>query len=117
MSHADQLEQNANAIQPSRSLTWWEIWQRLIVISGSYGPKLKRSMWLLIAAAVLQGGALACILPMFVAIFTLQDAQAVVLWLVVMTLLTLLSLVARWGSQGFDFGVIWRKILISYELA
>lgn len=60
-------------------------------------------MWLLIAAAVLQGGALACILPMFVAIFTLQDAQAVVLWLVVMTLLTLLSLVARWGSQGFDF--------------
>lgn len=103
MSHADQLEQNANEIQPSRSLTWWEIWQRLIAISGSYGPKLKRSMWLLIAAAVLQGGALACILPMFVAIFTIQDAQAVVQWLVVMTLLTLLSLVARWGSQGFDF--------------
>ncbi|UTV29806.1 ABC transporter ATP-binding protein [Photobacterium atrarenae] len=103
MSHSEQYDKDESNLLSSHSLSWWEIWKRLIEISHVYGPKLVQSMWLLVLAALLQGGALACIMPLFVAVFTTQDAQLVFFWLGVMTVLMLLSSAARWGAQGFDF--------------
>lgn len=91
-----------------------------------------RSLWMLVAAALLQGVAMSCLIPIFQALLpatsatgsssaaapdpaalsipdavarSLSDAdwQAVLPWLITFTVLTLVVQVLRWLSQGFDY--------------
>lgn len=86
-----------------QSLGWMGIWRRMMRLSGSNSQRLKAGVFWIMAAAISQGLALACILPIFNALFVSEQSASVVVWLIIMTLFTGGSMVARWLGQGFDF--------------
>ncbi len=88
----------APAITPLR-----ETWRQLQKTAGQRAPQLRRSVVGLAAAAAVQGLALACILPLFLALLTRADAAASLTWLLIMTVLMMVSTVLRWRAQAFDF--------------
>lgn len=88
---------------PPRITPLRQTWRQLLDGAGSRAPQLQASMIGLFIAAALQGLALACILPLFVALLNRHDAPATLLWLAVMSVLMLASTVIRWWAQAFDY--------------
>lgn len=87
-----------------RRLTpWQETYRQLLRSAGPRARELRVALLGLIAAAALQGLALACLLPLFSALLPVPDWPAVLAWLAVMTALMGLATLARWRAQGFDF--------------
>ena len=65
-----------------------------------------RSLWMMVAAAILNGLALACIIPLFVALLPpagVPDWNTALFWLLLITVLTGAVQTLRWMSQGFDY--------------
>lgn len=84
--------------------SWREVIQRLLQSSGDQAAALRQSLLGLMAAAAVQGLALACIFPLFDAALAAQaDAKAAWLWLAIFLGLALLASAIRWWAQGFDF--------------
>ncbi len=77
--------------------------RQLLDGAGSRAPQLRASLLGLFVAAVSQGLALACILPLFAALLNRRDAGAALAWLAAMSALMLASTVIRWRAQGFDY--------------
>ncbi|RNE92097.1 ABC transporter ATP-binding protein [Marichromatium sp. AB31] len=100
---------NAETLNPDQTerltlVPWRETYRRLLTTAGEHARGLRASLLGLVVAAALQGLALACILPLFIALLRPQpEWSAVFVWLATMTLLALLATVARWRAMGFDF--------------
>ena len=89
---------------PSRHVTpMRETYRQLLRSAGGQARQLRISLLLLLAAAALQGLALACLIPLFAAMLATPDPSVALTWLLAMTGLMLLGTVARWRAQGFDF--------------
>jgi ATP-binding cassette subfamily B protein len=69
----------------------------------SRAPRLRACLIGLAVAAIVQGLALACLIPMFQALIPTPDWQSARPWLLAMTVLILVSTAIRWWSQGFDY--------------
>lgn len=82
---------------------WRTTYRQLLDAVGPARARLRRSLIGLFAAAVGQGLALACIVPLFSALLTRRDFDAALAWLAAATALMVLSSVLRWRAQGFDF--------------
>ncbi|MBK1674931.1 ABC transporter ATP-binding protein/permease [Ectothiorhodospira shaposhnikovii] len=96
----------SNSATPQRRTgptPWRTTYRQLVDSVGPGAARLRRSLIGLLAAAVFQGLALACIVPLFAAIFTRQDIGAALTWLVACTVMMVLSSVLRWRAQAFDF--------------
>ncbi|MFC0708275.1 ABC transporter ATP-binding protein [Azorhizophilus paspali] len=80
-----------------------ETWRQLMISARSRAPRLRASLMGLAAAAIAQGLALACLIPLFQAL--MPDARwcAALPWLLAMTVLVLTSTVIRWWALGFDY--------------
>ena len=88
----------------SAALTPWRVTcQRLLGQIGDSAPQLRRSMWLLFAASVLQGLSYSCLFPLFSAALTQHEAHATLVWFLAMSALMLASITCRWRAQGFDY--------------
>ncbi|UUE98176.1 hypothetical protein NDY24_21255 [Xanthomonas hortorum pv. pelargonii] len=79
-------------------------WSRLLGVMGSHAPALRRCPAGLVAAAVLQGLALACVFPLLAAVFPAPDQGRALGWLAAMTVLAGIATVLRWRAQGFEYG-------------
>jgi len=79
---------------------WRETYRQLLFSVGQRAPQLRLAIIYLLAAATIQGLALACLYPLLQAAFV---KSGVVVWLLVMTALMLLASVLRWLGQGFDY--------------
>ncbi|CAD0330599.1 ABC transporter ATP-binding protein [Xanthomonas hortorum] len=79
-------------------------WSRLLGVMGSHAPALRRCLAGLVAAAVLQGLALACVFPLLAAVFPAPDQGRALGWLAAMTVLAGIATVLRWRAQGFEYG-------------
>ncbi|MGP1615311.1 MAG: ABC transporter transmembrane domain-containing protein, partial [Pollutimonas bauzanensis] len=64
---------------------------------------MRSSLLMLLIAAALQGLALACITPIFLAIVHEPSSEQTVGWLGAFTLMALLATALRWRAQGFDY--------------
>ncbi|PAT36225.1 ABC transporter ATP-binding protein [Vandammella animalimorsus] len=109
---------NAPARLPTRSSTrpptrsWRATWRLLIDSAAPHAHALRRSLLMLAAAAVLQGLALALMLPIFSALLSatqgrMAGAQALAAalpWLLGFGALALAALALRWRAQWFDYG-------------
>ncbi|MCX8959526.1 ABC transporter ATP-binding protein [Erwinia psidii] len=78
-------------------------WRLLMRCARSRMPRLRASLAGLALAAVVQGLALACLMPLFMALFPVHDWPEALRWLTGMTVLMLISTVIRWWAQGFDY--------------
>jgi len=82
---------------------WRETYRQLLRGVGEHAPALRASLIGLALAAALQGLALACIAPLFVAVLSRPDPQAALGWLIAMSLLMAAATALRWYAQGFDY--------------
>ncbi|QTD44357.1 ABC transporter ATP-binding protein [Ottowia testudinis] len=82
---------------------WRTLWQQLMRSAASEAPALRRALFGLMAAALLQGLALACLLPLFDALLPAPHWGRAWPWLVVWTALALAVQVLRWRALGFDY--------------
>jgi ATP-binding cassette subfamily B protein len=80
-----------------------ETWRQLMRSARSHAPQLRASLIGLAAAAIVQGLALACLMPLFQALIPAPDWRATLPWLLAMTALMLASTAIRWWAQGFDY--------------
>jgi len=80
-----------------------ETWRQLMRSARSHAPQLRASLIGLAVAAIVQGLALACLMPLFQALIPVPDWCAALPWLLAMTALMLASTVIRWWAQGFDY--------------
>lgn len=87
------------ASQPS----WRDTYQRLLLACGSQAPALRRSLLLLLVAAVLQGLALACLYPLLQAMLQGAAPHEVMRALGGMALLSAGAIACRWIGQGFEY--------------
>ena len=86
-----------------RPTPWRATYRQLIDSVGPDAPALRRSLLGLLAAAAVQGLALACIVPLFSVVMTRRDFAAGLVWLGILTALMATSTLLRWLAQGFDF--------------
>jgi len=80
-----------------------ETWRQLMTSARSRAPRLRASLIGLALAAIAQGLALACLMPLFQALIPSANWRAALPWLLAMTGLMLASTVIRWWAQGFDY--------------
>lgn len=80
-----------------------ETWRQLMRSARSRASRLRASLAALVFAAVVQGLALACLMPLFQALIPVADWRAALPWLLTMSVLLLISLGIRWWAQGFDY--------------
>ena len=92
------MSTNHYSITPLR-----ETWRQLMRSARSRAPRLRASLAGLAIAAIVQGLALACLMPVFQALIPAGNWQTALPWLVVMSALMLVSLTIRWWAQGFDY--------------
>ncbi|QTF06970.1 ABC transporter ATP-binding protein [Brenneria izadpanahii] len=90
--------QSAPPITPIR-----ETWRQLMISARSRAPRLRASLIGLAVAAIVQGLALACLMPLFRALIPAANWPAALPWLLAMTALMLASTAIRWWAQGFDY--------------
>lgn len=89
---------------PGRRITpLRETWRQLMTSARSRAPRLRASLTGLALAAIAQGLALACLMPLFQALIPTAGWSAALPWLLTMTGLMLASAVIRWWAQGFDY--------------
>ncbi|MDY4332447.1 ABC transporter ATP-binding protein [Pectobacterium brasiliense] len=82
---------------------WWHTYRQLERVTGSQSRLFRRCCVSLLAAAVAQGLALACLFPLLSAFTHAAASREIAMWLVLMTFLSLLTLVLRWYGQGFEY--------------
>lgn len=82
---------------------WWHTYRQLERVTGSQSRLFRRCCVSLLAAAVAQGLALACLFPLLSAFTHVEASHEIAMWLVLMTFLSLLTLVLRWYGQGFEY--------------
>lgn len=87
----------------NRPASWPETYRRLMRSAGPQAGRLRASLALLLAAAVLQGVALASIAPLFIAVAHGAPWRTSAAWLTAFSLLALGATVLRWRAQGFDY--------------
>lgn len=87
----------------NRPASWPETYRRLMRSAGPQAGRLRASLALLLAAAVLQGVALASIAPLFIAVAHGAPWRTSAAWLTAFFLLALGATVLRWRAQGFDY--------------
>ncbi|KAA9001271.1 ABC transporter ATP-binding protein [Affinibrenneria salicis] len=80
-----------------------ETWRQLMISARSRAPRLRASLVGLAVAAIVQGLALACLMPLFQALILAANWPAALPWLLAMTALMLASAAIRWWAQGFDY--------------
>lgn len=80
-----------------------ETWRQLMTSARSRAPRLRASLTGLALAAIAQGLALACLMPLFQALIPSAGWWAALPWLLAMTGLMLACTVIRWWAQGFDY--------------
>jgi ATP-binding cassette, subfamily B, bacterial IrtB/YbtQ len=78
-------------------------WQQLMRAARSRASGLRLSLIGLGLAAVLQGLAFACIMPVFSLLMIGEGWRNILPWLLAMTALMIASSVVRWIAQGFDY--------------
>lgn len=89
---------------PGRRITpLRETWRQLMTSARSRAPRLRASLTGLALAAIAQGLALACLMPLFQALIPSAGWRAALPWLLAMTGLMLACTVIRWWAQGFDY--------------
>jgi len=93
---------NSAAAKYSDITPWRETYRQLLFSVGERAPQLRRALGYLLAAATLQGAALACLYPLLQAVFLTQTKSAIG-WLLLMSVLMLLATVFRWLGQAFDY--------------
>lgn len=90
--------------EPGRRITpLRETWCQLMTSARSRAPRLRASLIGLALAAIVQGLALACLMPLFQALMPIAHWPMALPWLLAMTVLMLASTVIRWWAQGFDY--------------
>ncbi|KGA22669.1 ABC transporter permease [Pectobacterium brasiliense] len=82
---------------------WWHTYRQLERVTGSQSRLFRRCCVSLLAAAVAQGVALACLFPLLSAFTHAAASREIAIWLVLMTFLSLLTLALRWYGQGFEY--------------
>ncbi|QHQ21362.1 ATP-binding cassette domain-containing protein [Pectobacterium brasiliense] len=82
---------------------WWHTYRQLERVTGSQSRRFRRCCLSLLAAAMTQGLALACLFPLLSAFTHVEASHEIAIWLVLMTFLSLLTLVLRWYGQGFEY--------------
>ncbi|MBN3144931.1 ABC transporter ATP-binding protein [Pectobacterium brasiliense] len=82
---------------------WWHTYRQLERVTGSQSRLFRRCCLSLLAAAVAQGLALACLFPLLSAFTHAAASREIAMWLVLMTFLSLLTLALRWYGQGFEY--------------
>ena len=87
----------------NRPISWHETYRRLLRSAGRQAGRLRVSLALLLVAAALQGLALACIAPLFLAVAHGAPWKTSAAWLTVFTVLALAATALRWRAQGFDY--------------
>jgi ATP-binding cassette subfamily B protein len=92
-----------NAAITARLSAWWHTYRQLERDTGSQVLHFRRCCLSLLAAAVAQGLALACLFPLLSAFMHAAAAREIAIWLTAMTFLSLLTLVLRWYGQGFEY--------------
>ncbi|WP_350327664.1 ABC transporter ATP-binding protein [Pectobacterium aroidearum] len=92
-----------NAAITARLSAWWHTYRQLERVTGSQVLHFRRCCLSLLAAAVAQGLALACLFPLLSAFMHAAAAREIAIWLTIMTFLSLLTLVLRWYGQGFEY--------------
>lgn len=80
----------------------WYSWRQLERATGSQARVFRRCCLSLLAAAITQGLALACLFPVINAFSHPLNSDAL-LWLMAMTILSVLTLALRWYGQGFEY--------------
>lgn len=80
-----------------------ETWRQLLTSARSRASRLRASLIGLALAAIVQGLALACLMPLFQALMPIAHWKTALPWLLAMTVLMLASTVIRWWAQGFDY--------------
>lgn len=80
-----------------------ETWHQLMTSARSRAPRLRASLMGLALAAIVQGLALACLIPLFQTLMWDASWHAALPWLLAMTVLMLTTTVIRWWAQGFDY--------------
>ena len=80
-----------------------DTWRQLMLAARHRAPRLRASMIGLGLAAVLQGLALVCIIPLFRAIMHDGQWASVLPWAGLMTAFMIASTVVRWMAQNFDY--------------
>lgn len=100
--HAQENAQNAARITPIR-----ETVRQLLRTAHPHRRAFARSLWMMVGAAILNGLALACIIPLFVALLPpaggVPDWHAASSWLVLISVLAVTMQALRWMSQSFDY--------------
>ncbi|MBN7767175.1 ABC transporter ATP-binding protein [Pectobacterium brasiliense] len=82
---------------------WWHTYRQLERVTGSQSRLFRRCCLSLLAAAVAQGLALACLFPLLSAFTHAAASHEIAIWLGLMTFLSLLTLALRWYGQGFEY--------------
>lgn len=82
---------------------WWHTYRQLERVTGSQSRLFRLCCVSLLAAAVAQGLALACLFPLLSAFTHAAASREIAMWLVLMTFLSLLTLALRWYGQGFEY--------------
>ncbi|MFJ5357989.1 ABC transporter ATP-binding protein [Pectobacterium sp. CHL-2024] len=82
---------------------WWHTYRQLERVTGSQFRLFRRCCVSLLVAAIVQGLALACLFPLLSAFTHAAASREIAMWLILMTLLSLLTLVLRWYGQGFEY--------------
>ncbi|MEI7343021.1 ABC transporter ATP-binding protein [Pectobacterium brasiliense] len=82
---------------------WWHTYRQLERVTGSQSRLFRRCCVSLLVAAIVQGLALACLFPLLSAFTHAAASREIAMWLILMTLLSLLTLVLRWYGQGFEY--------------
>lgn len=80
-----------------------ETWLQLMRSARSRASGLRVSLIGLALAAITQGLALACLMPLFQALIPAANWLVALPWLLAMSGLILASTVIRWWAQGFDY--------------
>lgn len=89
--------------QPATAARWHGTWRRLLDSVGPLAPRLQASLGALAVSGMLQGLAIASVLPVFHALLAMQNVSRALLWLLVMTVLAAAAALCRWWAQGFDY--------------
>ncbi|MDY4388070.1 ABC transporter ATP-binding protein [Pectobacterium aroidearum] len=92
-----------NAAITARLSAWWHTYRQLERVTGSQVLHFRWCCLSLLAAAVAQGLALACLFPLLSAFTRAAAVREIAIWLTIMTFLSLLTLVLRWYGQGFEY--------------
>lgn len=85
------------------SASWIATWLCLLRTAGEHARALRNSLIGLLAAAIANGLALACLFPMFRAMLSTGNTEAALHWLAGMSFLAIIAALLRWWAQGFEY--------------